>query len=242
MVYIYILKLENHKYYIGKTNNPTIRLESHFSSNGSAWTKKYKPLEIIEIIPDCDNYDEDKYTLKMMNKYGILNVRGGSFCQINLSDDNIKTIKQMLIFSNDRCYICGNKGHFGKDCKTLNFIQVKMPEINPNEKCNCISSYISTHTKKHCLLKKIKKFFKNEERDIPRLQSKKKCFRCGRDGHNTSNCIQKRHVEGYYLKESFKSLNKYCTRCGRRSHFISSCYAKTHIKGHYLQKKDIIFV
>ena len=140
----------------------------------------------------------------------------------------------MLIFSNDRCYICGNKGHFGKDCKTLNFIQVKMPEINPNEKCNCISSYISTHTKKHCLLKKIKKFFKNEERDIPRLQSKKKCFRCGRDGHNTSNCIQKRHVEGYYLKESFKSLNKYCTRCGRRSHFISSCYAKTHIKGHYL--------
>jgi len=200
MVYIYILKLENHKYYIGKTNNPTIRLESHFSSNGSAWTKKYKPLEIIEIIPDCDNYDEDKYTLKMMNKYGILNVRGGSFCQINLSDNNIKTIKQMLIFSNDRCYICGNKGHFGKDCKTLNFIQVKMPEINPNEKCNCISSYISTHTKKHCLLKKIIKFLKNEEYDIPKLQSKDCCFRCGRNSHFASSCYAKRHIKGFYLR------------------------------------------
>ena len=87
MVYIYILKLINDKYYVGKSNNPSIRLESHFSSNGSVWTQKYKPLEVIEVIPDCDNYDEDKYTLKMMNKYGILNVRGGSFCQINLSTD-----------------------------------------------------------------------------------------------------------------------------------------------------------
>jgi len=232
MVYIYILKLENHKYYIGKTNNPSIRLESHFSSNGSAWTKKYKPLEVIEVIPDCDNYDEDKYTLKMMNKYGILNVRGGSFCQINLSNDNIKTIKQMLIFSNDRCYICGQSGHFGKDCKTLSISTI--PEVDLNEKCDCISSFFSSHKKKNCLLKKVYNFFKREENDIPKLQSKKKCFRCGRDGHNTSNCIQKRHVEGYYLKESFKSLDKYCTRCGRRSHFISSCYAKTHIKGHYL--------
>jgi len=199
MVYIYILKLTNNKYYVGKTNNPIFRLESHFSSNGSAWTRKYKPLEVIELIPDCDNYDEDKYTLKMMNKYGILNVRGGSFCQINLSADNIKTIKQMLIFSNDRCYICGHTGHFGKDCKTLSISKVKIPEINPNEKCNCISSYISSHTKKHCLLKKIIKFFKSEEHDIPKLQSKKCCFRCGRSSHFTSSCYAKRHIKGYYL-------------------------------------------
>lgn len=58
MVYIYVLKLEQDKYYIGKTDNPNIRLENHFSSNGSEWTKLYKPLKIIEIIPNCDNYDE----------------------------------------------------------------------------------------------------------------------------------------------------------------------------------------
>ena len=198
MVYIYVLKLENHKYYVGKSNNQTIRLESHFSSNGSVWTQKYKPLEVIKIIPDCDNYDEDKYTLKMMNKYGILNVRGGSFCQINLSNDNIKTIKQMLIFSNDRCYICGQNGHFGKDCKILSISTI--PEVDLNEKCDCISSFFSSHKKKNCLLKKVYNFFKREEDDIPKLQSKKKCFRCGRNSHVVENCYAKRHIKGYYLR------------------------------------------
>jgi hypothetical protein len=199
MVYIYILKLTNNKYYVGKTSNPKFRLESHFSSNGSAWTRKYKPLEVIELIPDCDNYDEDKYTLKMMNKYGILNVRGGSFCQINLSDDNIKTIKQMLIFSNDRCYICGQRGHFGKDCKTLSISTIQ--EIDTGDwECSCISSFFYAHKKKNCFLKKIKKIFKSEKDDIPRLQSKKCCFRCGRNSHFASSCYAKRHIKGYYLR------------------------------------------
>ena len=39
MTNIYILKLKNNKYYIGKTNNPQFRLTQHFDSNGSAWTK-----------------------------------------------------------------------------------------------------------------------------------------------------------------------------------------------------------
>ena len=39
MVFIYALKLEKGKYYIGKTNNPKFRLESHFNSNVSEWTK-----------------------------------------------------------------------------------------------------------------------------------------------------------------------------------------------------------
>ena len=31
MVFIYIIQLEQGKYYIGKTNNPQFRLESHFT-------------------------------------------------------------------------------------------------------------------------------------------------------------------------------------------------------------------
>ena len=63
MVNIYILLLEVNKYYIGKTTQPDIRLETHFNSNGSSWTKKYKPIKVIGLIPDCDDFYEDKYIL-----------------------------------------------------------------------------------------------------------------------------------------------------------------------------------
>lgn len=50
MLYIYVLKCMNNKYYIGKTKNPTIRLDQHFNSHGSSWTKVHKPMSIVEII------------------------------------------------------------------------------------------------------------------------------------------------------------------------------------------------
>ncbi len=116
MVYIYVLKLENNKYYIGKTDNPNIRLNAHFKCNGSEWTKKYNPLEIIEIIPDCDKYDEDKYTKIYMDKYGIDNVRGGSYVKLELDTDTIKFLQKESIATNDKCFNCGMNGHFSKDC------------------------------------------------------------------------------------------------------------------------------
>lgn len=117
MVFIYVLKLKNNKYYVGKTSNPKIRLDNHFHLSGSKWTQKYTPLNIQEIIPNCEDFDEDKYTLKYMNEYGIDNVRGGSFCEINLTNESKNMIKRMIISSTDKCNSCGGKGHFSKDCK-----------------------------------------------------------------------------------------------------------------------------
>ena len=116
MVYVYTLLLEQNKYYVGKTDNPRFRIESHFDASGSAWTKKYPPLKLLELIPDCDHFDEDKYTKIYMNKYGINNVRGGSFCQIKLPKYQIDSLKKELDTATDRCYICGESGHFANKC------------------------------------------------------------------------------------------------------------------------------
>ena len=59
---IYVLQLENNKYYVGKTTQLDFRIQNHDNGIGSAWTKKYKPIKILKLFPNCDNYDEDKYT------------------------------------------------------------------------------------------------------------------------------------------------------------------------------------
>jgi predicted GIY-YIG superfamily endonuclease len=78
MVYIYVLRCKQNKYYVGKTNNPSMRMEDHIKGQGSEWTKMYEPIELHTLILDCDNFDEDKYVKKYMARYGIDNVRGGT--------------------------------------------------------------------------------------------------------------------------------------------------------------------
>lgn len=73
---IYILKCQGNKYYVGKTDDPEDRISQHFSGFGSEWTKRHPPQRVLEVIEGCDEFDEDKYTLKSMQKYGIDNVRG----------------------------------------------------------------------------------------------------------------------------------------------------------------------
>ena len=93
----YILKLENDKIYVGNTNNINKRLKQHFNNEGSKFTKKYKPIEIISINPNKNNKQETRTTLKYMNKYGINNVRGGKFVSSNdYSDNMIKFIEKKI--------------------------------------------------------------------------------------------------------------------------------------------------
>ncbi len=116
MIYIYALYLENDKYYIGKTTNPAFRISDHVNSIGSKWTQKYKPIELLEINFNCNPFDEDKYTLMYMNKFGIDNVRGGSFATIHLDKATKRVIERMINNATDKCFKCGKNNHFAKDC------------------------------------------------------------------------------------------------------------------------------
>jgi predicted GIY-YIG superfamily endonuclease len=52
MVFVYAIQLEQGKYYIGKTNNPKFRLESHFNSNAHPSTPaELSPTSFILIVP-----------------------------------------------------------------------------------------------------------------------------------------------------------------------------------------------
>jgi predicted GIY-YIG superfamily endonuclease len=114
---LYVLKCKSNKYYIGKTNNNVSeRIESHFAKQGSAWTKMYPPEHVIEVINNVDAFDEDKYTKIYMHKYGIDNVRGGSYSQITLEDYKIKALNDEFSTITNVCFKCKRTGHFIKDC------------------------------------------------------------------------------------------------------------------------------
>jgi len=51
-------------------------MEEHFTSKGAKYTKKYKPLKIVEIKEEQTKTDERNTTLKYMNLYGYEKVRG----------------------------------------------------------------------------------------------------------------------------------------------------------------------
>jgi len=121
---IYVLKLEENKYYIGKTYNLTNCIINQYDSNSSEWTKKYKVIEVFETIRTDNFHDEDRYVIQYMNCYGIENVRGGSYSNIILEDYEIHMIHNMIKGSTDACYKCGRKGHFTKNCRMHNIDKI----------------------------------------------------------------------------------------------------------------------
>lgn len=137
MFTIYLSKLRHSKYYIGKTRDLKARIEDHINSNASEWTKRHQHIEILETYDNCDSFDEDKYTLKAMQKYGIENVRGGSFSQIKLDKDTIKHINKMLRGAGDVCFKCGKADHWVADCPSKNnkeeIIESSSESDNDNE-------------------------------------------------------------------------------------------------------------
>ena len=78
--YVYILRLTGDKWYVGYTEDPQVRICSHFLGAGARWTQTHKPVEVESIRPGTTLL-ETCVTLAMMVQKGGQNVRGGSYTQ-----------------------------------------------------------------------------------------------------------------------------------------------------------------
>lgn len=169
---IYTLQLENNKYYVGKSKNISNRILQHFSDQGSSWTKSYKPIKVISQIPSTDAFDEEKYTLLAMDRYGIDNVRGGSYCRLILSKHEIEKAQQIIYSICDKCYRCGEQKHTASECDDI--------------KVNIVAKFLMDV--------KINGLSKEKSRKLITKSIQNKCISCDIDGHHYSH---KNFVELY---------------------------------------------
>ena len=204
MVYIYVLKLQHCKYYVGKTSDPYFRIESHFNSEGSEWTKINKPIKLLELI-EGDDYDEDKYTNIYMDKYGIDNVRGGSYTSIKLDKQTKNQLVKISNSTNNRCFKCGIEGHFAKECQEQYYSSSDKSEENVIWCCEYCDKEFEDEKKCEYHERYCKK--KNNS------NSGNSCFKCGKYGHLANNCWSNK-----------SSSVKICDICGKYGHFANNCY------------------
>lgn len=113
---LYVLKLQNKRYYVGRTHQLEVRLQEHLDGRGSAWTNKYPPLEVEAVYTNADPFDEDKLVKIYMAKHGIAYVRGGSYSQVQLSHEQINLLQREIQTAQNLCYTCGDAGHYTKNC------------------------------------------------------------------------------------------------------------------------------
>lgn len=172
---LYVLQLEDGKYYVGKSNNVPNRYKQHKDGLGSAWTKKYRPVKILEVRSLKDEHDENNTTKDYMKRFGIENVRGGAYCQVDLLDSTIEHLELELNSSSDKCYTCGKPGHFARYCQEEIVWKCEFcPREFSSEKL-CLAHEDSCQGQLGC------------------------CYRCGRTSHYSPDCYAKTHVNGRYL-------------------------------------------
>jgi predicted GIY-YIG superfamily endonuclease len=197
MEQLYILQCESGKYYVGKTADVMRRYEEHKSGKGSAWTKKYKPVRLMECRGITSDHDENNATKDLMKKYGIENVRGGIYTQIALPEEYMSVLKLEFRGTADTCYKCNLAGHFANSCPN----EVEAPKVKKasakkvvEEVWGCSYCDREFTTKYGCGVHE--RSCKKACEETPKSGA---CYKCGREGHYSPECYARRHVDGYAL-------------------------------------------
>ena len=191
---LYVLELERGKYYVGQTKNLQRRFQQHVDGEGSLWTRKYAPLAIAISVALDGPLHEDRVTKELMYKHGIDNVRGGSYCSIDLDEAQHQTLTTEMRSATGTCFECGRPGHFAGQCPSKR--EPPKPAKRKRKRTSksaCLRCGRSGHSENTCYATTdVDGDTLSDESD----EDSDACFRCGRSGHFASACYAKTDVDG----------------------------------------------
>lgn len=198
MITVYALECRDGRWYVGRTDRPlpADRVLEHFQGRGSEWTRRWPPVSLDRCWSDAGAFDEDLRTKEYMARYGIDRVRGGSYCQLELSPEVRRVLQAELDTAARRCFRCHQPGHFVQECP--------LPAV-PKQGADGRTAP------------------PDEDQwivvDRPCTARRLFCDRCGRSGHAESSCYARSDVNGVPLDR-----RSACIRCGSRGH--SACHRR----------------
>jgi predicted GIY-YIG superfamily endonuclease len=175
---LYVLKLQEDKYYVGISIDIKKRMKEHESrlGRGSEWTRKYPIVEKLYHRPLINEFEEDQEVKKLMAEYGIDNVRGGTYSMINIRPEQYNLLQREIWHAKGLCTTCGSSNHFSKNCRKINKTYKRRKNI-PHTLSPCSQCGSSNHHASKCLSRAPVRA--NGDKISP-------CARCGSMNHKES--------------------------------------------------------
>jgi hypothetical protein len=230
---IYVLRLQRGKYYVGKTGRSVEeRYDEHRRGHGSAWTRLYAPVDFQEILESTSPFDEDRTVKEYMSEFGVNNVRGGSYSEIELNGETRRLLEREIRHAFGLCLNCGDRSHYRRNCPSLrDGPHDHSGRSGSSQRGGRVPSGPPHHQMRQNRPLSHGGRMPNEparNRPMPTGQrpnganrrAERVCERCGRTSHTVENCYANSHT-----------LGNTCLRCGFAGHTIDNCYANRHVRG-----------
>ena len=84
--HVYVLGLDGGHIYVGYSDDLCCRIAQHFAGRGAIWTRRHKPLSVLEVVEGDKTMEDAKTIQYMMQNWPNWNlVRGGKWCEETLA-------------------------------------------------------------------------------------------------------------------------------------------------------------